>query len=56
MNKDQLKEARLALGLTQVKMAEALNTPFKTYVKWEQGDRRVPGIVKVAVECLQKSS
>ena len=54
MTNSQLKQARLALGLSIAEMAKALNTPYRTYQDWELGNRRVPGIVAVAVEALKK--
>jgi len=48
----QLKDIRVSLGLSITAMAKALNTPRGTYLKWERGERRVPGIVSVAVLTL----
>jgi len=42
---DNLKQARQTLGLTQKQMAVMLNTPLASYLKWEHGERRVPGVV-----------
>lgn len=55
MTARELKEARLRLGLTQHEMAEAMNTPFRTYQDWEGARRRVPGIIDVVVPCLERS-
>lgn len=52
MTADELKQARLRLGLSITAMAERLNTPRGTYLKWERGERRVPGIVEVALRIL----
>jgi DNA-binding transcriptional regulator YiaG len=49
MTSQELREVRLKMGLTISQMAEALNTPRGTYVKWERGERRVPGILEVAL-------
>ncbi|MGB3222495.1 MAG: helix-turn-helix transcriptional regulator [Desulforhopalus sp.] len=51
MDRRQLKEARLKLGLTQTQMAETLNnTPFSTYQKWEDGrTKNVPNWVDMAM-------
>lgn len=54
MTAQQLQEARQTLGLNITQMAEALNTPRGTYLKWERGERRVPGIVEIAIECMKK--
>lgn len=51
----ELKEARLRLGLTQHEMAEAMNTPFRTYQDWEGERRRVPGICSIVVRCIERS-
>lgn len=54
MTSTDLKEARVKLGLTQQKMATMLNTPLKTYLKWEHGERRVPGIVEAVLLLIFK--
>ena len=54
MTGEELKEARRVLGLTQKQMAEALETPFRTYQDWEMGRPKIPGVVAVAVQCLGK--
>lgn len=53
MNYDDLKKVRLELGLSQEDIAVHLKTPVGTYSKWERGERRVPGIVEVALELLR---
>ena len=50
MTREELKESRLRMGLSQKAMAEALNTPYRTYQDWELGNRRIPGIVDVAIK------
>ena len=40
------------LGLNITEMAELLNAPRGTYLKWERGERRVPGIVDVAIRAV----
>lgn len=54
MDAKELIEARLNLGLDITEMAKALKTPRGTYVKWENGERRVPGIVEVALMAVVK--
>ena len=54
MDKNQLEEARVKLCLTKTKTARLLNTPRSTYVKWERGESRVPGIVEVAFEEVKR--
>jgi DNA-binding transcriptional regulator YiaG len=56
MTADELKEARRIMGLTQKKMAEELETPFRTYQDWEGGLARIPGSCAVAVRCLLKKN
>ena len=53
MDSDNLKKIRLELGLNQADIARHLKTPVGTYAKWERGERRVPGIVEVALKFLQ---
>ena len=36
-NPEQLKEARLAIGRTQVQLAKLLGVTFATYSRWENG-------------------
>lgn len=53
MESEELKEKRLNLGLTQSQLAEHLKTPYKTYVQWERGQRRVPGMLEIALEAVR---
>ncbi len=48
----ELKQARQLLGLNIKQMAEALQTPYRTYQDWEHGKRRIPGIAEVAIKAL----
>lgn len=50
----KIKEARGNLGLTQKQMAIMLNTPLKTYIKWENGERRTPGIAFAMIFIVEK--
>lgn len=54
MTPEQLKTSRRELGLNKREMAKALRTPYRSYVDWERGDRRIPGVCEVAVELLVK--
>lgn len=45
-----LKQIRASLGVTSVQMAQALNTPHRTYANWEQGSRSPPGCLSIALE------
>jgi DNA-binding transcriptional regulator YiaG len=51
--RQELKAYRLKLGLTIPQMAKALNTPAGTYAKWENGQRRVPGIIVPAQKGME---
>ena len=44
-----LREARGRLGLSKREMAEALNTGYETYVKWERGARAPQGLKMVGL-------
>jgi DNA-binding transcriptional regulator YiaG len=55
MTAAELKKARKRLGLTQKKMAEELNTPYRTYQDWERKMRRVPGMCDIAIPCIEKA-
>lgn len=46
MQPDEIKNYRSRLGLTQQKTAQLLNTPLRTYQKWEQG-KAIPSAAAV---------
>jgi DNA-binding transcriptional regulator YiaG len=46
--------SRKELRLSMADMARRLRTPYGTYVKWERGDRPIPGVLQTAVELLLK--
>ena len=52
MTRQQLKEERERMGMNIGQMARRLNTPRGTYVKWENGERRVPGFLDVLLPIL----
>lgn len=54
MTNNELKTARLKLGLNQVEMAKTLKTPYRTYQDWESGVNPIPGVCQVAVGLLLK--
>lgn len=54
MDAKDLIEARQKLGLDITEMAKALKTPRGAYLKWERGERRVPGIVEVALRTVEQ--
>jgi repressor LexA len=56
MNANQLKRVREGLGLTQQQLADALNTTRVSIARYETGMRRIPGMVLVALEQLQRKT
>lgn len=56
MKPAELKRIREQLGLTQQQLAEALRTTRVSVARYEAGMRRIPGMVKVAIEQLSRSS
>jgi DNA-binding transcriptional regulator YiaG len=53
MTPEKLKERRMALKLSITGMAKILKTPQSTYWKWEKGQRRIPGIVEIALDGIE---
>src|ERR1043165_318527 len=56
MNSADLKRIRERLGLTQQQLADALQTTRVSVARYEAGMRRIPGMVKVAIERLSRLS
>ncbi|HJT20107.1 MAG TPA: transcriptional repressor LexA [Nitrospira sp.] len=56
MRPTDLKHIREQLGLTQQQLADALHTTRVSVARYEAGMRRIPGMVKVAIEQLTRSS
>lgn len=54
MTSQQLKEARVKLGLTQKQMATELKTKLSTYQKWESGVNAVPGMTEIALKAVKQ--
>lgn len=54
MTASDLLAWRKRLGLTQDEASAMLNTPLPTYRNWEQGKRRVPGVVMVATRLIKE--
>jgi repressor LexA len=54
MKSHDLKRMREGLGLTQQQLAEALHTTRVSVARYETGMRRIPGMVRVALEQLQR--
>jgi repressor LexA len=52
----ELKRIREQLGLTQQQLADALRTTRVSVARYEAGMRRIPGMVKVAIDQLSRSS
>ena len=52
MRSNDLKKARQALGLTQERLAERLQTTRQTIARYEIGTHRVPFAVRLAVDHL----
>ena len=52
MKDKDLKKRRQKVGFNTKEMSEILGTPYRTYQDWELGNRRIPGICEVAIECL----
>jgi len=50
-----LKRVREKLGLTQQQLADALQTTRVSVARYEAGMRRIPGMVKVAIDQLSRS-
>ncbi len=52
MTSDTLKKMRKSLGLTQKELADQLQTTRTTIARYECGDRRIPGMIEVALARL----
>jgi repressor LexA len=55
MKPGDLKRMREQLGLTQQQLADALRTTRVSVARYEAGMRRIPGMVKVAIEQLGRA-
>jgi transcriptional regulator with XRE-family HTH domain len=53
MNGDKLREKRLAMKLTQEKLAEILSVRTNTVARWERGILAVPTTVALAMEAVE---
>lgn len=54
MEGSELKEKRLALGLTQAQLAEILEVKPNTVARWERGLLAVPKTVELAMETVAR--
>jgi repressor LexA len=56
MTPSQFRSARLALGLTQVELAQRLHTTRMSITRYEGGTRRIPGVIEVAMAQLGQAA
>lgn len=54
MTPTELRSRRLALGLSQQKLAEALGVQRLAVIRWEKGDRSIPPYLALALESLER--
>lgn len=54
MTPEGFKHRRVALGLSQVKLAEALGVTSTTVARWERGERRIAVWVDNALDALER--
>ncbi len=54
MNGDELKLWRKKCGITQVELAKMLGTYQVTIARWETGARKIPFLLPLAIEALEK--
>jgi repressor LexA len=56
MKSNDLKQARKRLGLTQQQLADALHTTRVSIARYEAGMRRIPGVIRVALDQLSRTA
>ncbi len=56
MKSSDLRRIREGLGLTQQQLADVLHTTRVSIARYETGMRRIPGIVRVALDQLQRKT
>lgn len=54
MRAREFKAARERLGLSQAKLAKVLGMSVPMMNRYEYGKNRVPGVVALAIECLER--
>jgi len=52
LSNQEIREARLSLGLTVQQMADMLGVHRDTYSKWERGVQKMPAIGATAIRWL----
>ncbi|HEX8127505.1 MAG TPA: helix-turn-helix domain-containing protein [Pyrinomonadaceae bacterium] len=50
----ELRERRIALGLTQARLAEILDVKPNTVARWERGILVVPKYIALAIETVER--
>ena len=53
MTADELKQARKALGLSQMALSRALGVDGRTVRRWEAGDSIIPPFLPLALEAVK---
>ncbi len=53
---NELKERRLALGMTQEQLAEALEVASNTVARWERSERQLPPFLGLALETIERKT
>jgi excisionase family DNA binding protein len=54
MNKDELKQYRERIGLTQGELSKALGVANNTVSRWELGQRSIPVFLPLALETIER--
>ena len=54
MEGSELREKRIALGMTQAQLAEVLAVKPNTVARWERGLLSVPRTVELAMETVER--
>jgi DNA-binding transcriptional regulator YiaG len=52
MSPQELKRARLAMGLSQSGLAERLQTTRNTVARWERGEQTITHVTGLAIQYL----
>jgi len=51
-----LSQSEKFLEVGPVEMAQLLNTPYNTYKAWKSGRNKIPGVARIAIDLLIKTS